>query len=190
MFPRLALRATAVALGILAVSGAFVVPAHAFTVEKSSSHVIITRSGDDTNTATVTERYGFNKTQPAEAVWSGNYDLVRPSQSIPNTVYSFEFPLSATEGFHLLEIQQTGQATEKFVVYRESLRVQVTNSPVVTVSAMPPVALESSVSVDGTLPVQVASVGDLDSSALKALALMGLLSAGVLIAVNLTGRWV
>lgn len=180
------LRAVAVLAGgaALVVASLSASPAHAWTSTKASNGLVFTRSADDTVAVSFREYYGDKPLTAGQN--RGNY--VYPSQYtsqtadgvVDNITNSFEWPLADDDGWHLLIIYRSGVAEERHVIYREPLRVSVADSVPLSVSSMPPLSLDTSVSVDGTLPVTVESVGALNYWGLTAAASVLLFVFGIL----------
>lgn len=159
--------------------------AAAWSVSKASNGVVFARSGDDTTSVSIIEYYGDKPLTGGQTrgqyIYNSQYTSASAESVIDAITTSFEWPLAADDGFHLVYIKRSGVVEERHVIYREPLRVDLASAIPLEVSSMPPIALESSVSVDGTLPVSVEAIGDLDRSGILAAAAIAALSLGVLV---------
>jgi len=148
------------------------VRAEAWTATKSSNGVVVLREDSDLSTTTVsiTLYYDYKggdtwvSGTPASSAASYQSSIL-----LLNTAASFdvfEVPLVDAYRCQMVAVGQGGQATRYLAVLNDRLRVSlpatqsivVSDLPSVAVSSMPSLTLDSSVSVDGTLPVTVTSL--------------------------------
>jgi len=162
---------------------ACVVQAYAWEVSKSSNGLMLTRSVDDTRTATVNV-YRDPKALTSGQNWSeyqntAAYDTAGPAMTFNSWIKGVDIPrnygpgtdLGVKDGFNLVVIKYGGITDEALLVYVDPARV--TLAAPVSVEGTLPVTLSGdtsmSVSADSTLPVQVAGIAglsDLDFSLL------------------------
>lgn len=185
--PRRGLFLLAAAAGALVVAALLPASAHAgqWDMVKSSNGVVVNRSGDSTNTALVRVYHYWN--YKGGSTWSAttanpyyaptsasSYNNSREFQLSGTWGEAFEVPLHTNGGrCQAVRVVQEGEPDLYFCVLYEPLNVNVQNGqtinsvvypPVpVAVQSAPPVTLDSSVSVDGTLTADVASVSWLGS---------------------------
>lgn len=179
---------------IFAVVVALVVPhqANAWELSKSTNGVVIQRTGDAAGAAAnVRIYYGYKGDAdiwppPLSLSSVASYDHVSTAFTIfdsASTVQAVELPLIADGGvWQLVRVQASGFPDAWFIARSEPLNVSVRNSPAVklsqpatvtvanalTIESAPPVSLDSSVSIDGTLPVSVDSIGPLNAQGIAA----------------------
>jgi len=157
---------------------ACVVQAYAWEVSKSSNGLMLTRSEDDTRTATVNV-YRDPKALTSGQSWAeyqntGSYDTAGPAMTFNSWIKGVDIPrqfgsgtdLGVKDGFNLVVIKYGGITDEALLVYVDPARVAVT-APV-SVAGTLPVTLSGdtsvTVSADSTLPVQVAGVAGLSDT--------------------------
>lgn len=152
---------------------AFVSVAGAWEVTKSTNGVVINRETSDVTTTTVIIRdyYSYKGGTTWDTAFlpssTTSYNSSRILYNSANQFEAIEVPLESGYRLHLVQLTISGGTTRSFCVVAEPLQVAVSNVSSVTVVSMPAVALESSVSVEGTLPVDVASVAGMSSGFLN-----------------------
>lgn len=134
---------------------AFPSVAGAWDMMKSTNGLIIERSEDDTRSTDVYLYYDYKGGSDWNSYGGANnpnyvssYNANRRFLQLANTGEALEIPLVPGYRCQMLYLAD-GVKTKTFAVLNEPLAV----SGAVTVSAMPSLTLESSVSVAGTLPV-------------------------------------
>lgn len=158
-------------------------------------------------TSTVVTIYRDAKpgTDFATAQYSSSFNNTSPTYTLDYqlTTKSFSIPVGTTDGFregyNLIIFRQGGNVVEKHSIYippDRSIPVSIDETLPVSIGATLPVSwadgaavsLDSSVSIDSTLPVHLESVAGLDPDGFQVFLLIGLLtSAGVFAAVMFRG---
>jgi len=171
-------------------AGAFATPAYAWDVSWSRPDVLmVERSAEDTGSQLVQV---YVSTSPETYSWSntGLWDDASWVTLTQNALNADQYACEITippgyKRVYALCVKGTVYQ-RRYYLTRGVDQVAVVSMPAVntTVTAMPDVSLASSISVDGTLPVEVSSVGGIDSSDVLSLFgwLMGLF-AGVVTAI-------
>lgn len=159
----------AIAIAALAVSLAIPQPVDAWDVTHPYPGVVrVARSVNDTTVATI--RLYSSSTEPTMSVsdpllWDNGPWVTVGDATLQANQRSAEFRFPA--GAKQLDVRVTdaAQTFYFFVQPQDVATVRVEGVPQVGVVSMPPVSLDSSVSIDGTLPVTVGQIGTFDADA-------------------------
>lgn len=190
-------RALIIALGGCVVGAlAFPLCAGAYQIMKSTNGVILAmESSDTTQPVTITRYYDY---KPGDSIWSTStsgydqplshnaYNKSRPVAVFDAGAYSgdtIELDLEPGYRLQLIRVALTSSPYTRmasFALINDPVQVTVQNTPTVNIGTQPAVSLSSSVSVAGTMPVEVTSFREIPDGFLSSAAGMGVVALGAM----------
>lgn len=182
-------RALIIALGGCVVGAlAFPLSAGAYSLSKSTNGLIIDRESTD-STAAVNVYLHYAYSNESAGSWLTTvsvFDTTKFGSTKTLAMVggdlgdSIEVPLQSGYRFQLIRISNNATIDKRFAILNEPMEVTVENTPTVNIGTQPAVSLSSSVSVAGTMPVEVASFREIPDGFLSSAAGMGVVALGAM----------